>query len=64
METKYIREFPPFFIWFTTLGITKILGVEGIKELYPTDLNFVEPYSKCCDGRGWVNFHINDGFLF
>jgi hypothetical protein len=42
----------------------KILGLESIKELYPTDLYFVEPYYECCDGRGWVNFHVNDGFLF
>jgi hypothetical protein len=42
----------------------KILGLESIKELYPTDLYFAEPYSKCCDGRGWVKFHVNDGFLF
>jgi hypothetical protein len=42
----------------------KLLGLESIKELYPTDLNFAEPYSKCCDGRGWVKFHVNDGFLF
>jgi hypothetical protein len=42
----------------------KILRLESIKELYPTDLNFVEQYSKCCDGRGWVKFHVNDGFLF
>ena len=42
----------------------KILGLESIKELYLTDLYFAEPYSKCCDGRGWVKFHVNDGFLF
>jgi hypothetical protein len=40
----------------------KILGLESIKKLYLTDLNFVEPYYKCCDGRGWVKFHVNDGF--
>jgi hypothetical protein len=42
----------------------KILGLESAKELYQTDSYFVEPYSKCCDGRGWVNFHVNDVFLF
>ena len=41
----------------------KILRLESIKELYPTDLNFDEPYSKCCDGKDLVKFHVNDGFL-
>jgi hypothetical protein len=40
----------------------KIIGLESTKELYRTDLNFAEPYSKCCDSRGWVKFHVNDGF--
>jgi hypothetical protein len=42
----------------------KTLGLESINELYPTNSYFVEPYSKCCDGRGWVKFHVNVGFLF
>jgi hypothetical protein len=42
----------------------KILGLESINELYPTNSYFAEPYSKCCDGRGWVKFHVNVGFLF
>jgi hypothetical protein len=42
----------------------KILGLECIKELYPTDSYCTEPYSKCCDGRGWVKFHVNDGFFW
>jgi hypothetical protein len=42
----------------------KILRLESIKELYQADSYFDEPYSKCCDGRGWINFHVNDGFLF
>jgi hypothetical protein len=42
----------------------KIIGLANIKELYLTDSYFTEPYSKCCDGRGWVKFHVNDDFLF
>jgi hypothetical protein len=33
----------------------KILGLESIKNLYATDSYFVEPFSKCCDGKGWEN---------
>jgi hypothetical protein len=42
----------------------KILGLESIKELYTTDPCFAEPYYKCHDGKGWENFHVQDGFLF
>jgi len=43
---------------------TKILGLESIKELYANDSYFVEPYSKCCGGKGWEKFHLHDVFLF
>ena len=42
----------------------KILGLENIKDLYATDSFFAEPFSKCCDGKGWEKFHLHDGFLF
>jgi hypothetical protein len=42
----------------------KILGLESIKELYATDSYFVEPYSKCCDGKRWEKYHKHDGILF
>jgi hypothetical protein len=42
----------------------KILGLESIKELYATDSYFVEPYSKCYDGKGWEKYHKHDRFLF
>jgi len=42
----------------------KILGLESIKDLYATDTCFAEPFSKCCDGKGWEKFHLHDGFLF
>jgi hypothetical protein len=42
----------------------KILGLESIKELYATDSYFAEPYSKCCNDKGWEKYHKHDGFLF
>jgi hypothetical protein len=42
----------------------KILGLESIKELYATDSCFAEPFSKCCDNKGWEKYHVRDGFLF
>jgi hypothetical protein len=42
----------------------KILSLKSIKDLYAVDLYFAEPYSKCCDGKGWEKFHLHDGFLF
>jgi len=42
----------------------KILSLESIKDLYATDTCFAEPFSKCCDGKGWEKFHLHDGFLF
>jgi hypothetical protein len=42
----------------------KIFGLEGIKDLYATDSYFVDPFSKCCAGKGWQKFHLHEGFLF
>jgi hypothetical protein len=30
----------------------KVLGIESIKELYPADQEFLEPYAKCTAGKG------------
>ena len=42
----------------------KVPGLEAIKELYATDLVFVEPCLKCQEGKGWGKYHLHDGFLF
>ena len=34
----------------------KILGLENIKDLYATNSFFAEPFTKCCDGKGWKKF--------
>jgi hypothetical protein len=42
----------------------KTFVLESIKDLYATDSYFVEPFSKCCAGKGWEKFHLHEGFLF
>ena len=42
----------------------KVPGLESLKELYPTDHEFSEPYAKCTAGKGWEKYHMHDGFLF
>jgi hypothetical protein len=42
----------------------KIFGLKSIKDLYATDSYFVEPFSKCCAGKGCEKFHLHEGFLF
>lgn len=42
----------------------KVPGLESLKDLYASNHEFSEPYSKCKDGKGWDKFHIHDGFLF
>ena len=42
----------------------KVLGLENIKELYPANIEFLEPYAKCTTKKGWEKYHIHDGFLF
>jgi hypothetical protein len=42
----------------------KVPGLESIKELYPTDHEFSEPFANCTTGKGWEKYHIHDGFLF
>jgi hypothetical protein len=42
----------------------KILDLESIKELYATDSYFAEPYSKCCNDKGWENITSTMDFYF
>jgi hypothetical protein len=42
----------------------RVLGLENIKELYPANVDFSEPYSQCTTRKGWEKYHIHDGFLF
>jgi len=42
----------------------KVPGLEGLKDLYHNDHEFVEPYAKCTAAKGWEKYHIHDGFLF
>jgi len=41
----------------------KVPGLENIKELYPADHDFSEPYAKCITRKGWEKYHVHDGFL-
>lgn len=41
-----------------------MLGIESIKDLYPVDHEFSEPYAKHTTGKGWEKYHMFDGFLF
>ena len=42
----------------------KIFGLETIKDLYATDLDFKEAFSHCKDGRTWNKYALIDGLLF
>ena len=42
----------------------KIFGLETIKDLYATDLDFKEAFSHCKDGRTWNKYALVDGLLF
>jgi hypothetical protein len=41
----------------------KIFGLETLKELYATDLDFNDAYENCREGRTWQKFVIHDGLL-
>jgi hypothetical protein len=41
-----------------------IFGLEMLKELYATDLDFKEAYDNCREGRTWQKFVIHDGLLY
>ncbi|KAK1680853.1 hypothetical protein QYE76_041701 [Lolium multiflorum] len=41
-----------------------ILGLEEIKELYPSDSFFGPIFSKCSVDRGFDDFYLHNGYLF
>ncbi|KAK1601999.1 hypothetical protein QYE76_027104 [Lolium multiflorum] len=41
-----------------------ILGLEEIKELYPSDAFFGPIFAKCSVDRGFDDFYLHDGYLF
>src|SRR5437016_11009427 len=42
----------------------KIFGLETIKGLYATDLDFKDAFANCREGRTWQNFLLRDGLLY
>jgi hypothetical protein len=42
----------------------KIFGLEMLKELYATDLDFKDAYKNCREGRSWQKIVIHDGLLY
>jgi hypothetical protein len=42
----------------------KIFGLETLKELYATDLDFRDAYENYRQGRTWQKFVIHDGLLY
>jgi len=42
----------------------KIIGLEIIKSLYATYLDFKEAFEHCRDGRTWNKYSLIDGLLF
>ena len=38
----------------------KIFGLETIKELYATDLDFKEVLEHCTEGKAWNKYVLND----
>jgi hypothetical protein len=42
----------------------KSFGLESIKELYATDVNFKDAYENCREGRTWNNYVLQDGLLY
>ena len=41
-----------------------VLGLEEIKDLYPSDVFFGPLFEKCSPNRGFQDFHLHKGFLF
>ncbi|KAK1595957.1 hypothetical protein QYE76_059204 [Lolium multiflorum] len=41
-----------------------VLGLEEIKELYPSDAFFGPIFAKCSVDRGFDDFYLHDGYLF
>jgi hypothetical protein len=42
----------------------KIFGLETIKGLYATDLDFKDPFENCREGRTWQKFLLREGLLY
>jgi hypothetical protein len=42
----------------------KIFGLESIKELYGTDVDFKDAYENCREGRTWNKYVLKDGLLY
>jgi hypothetical protein len=42
----------------------KIFGLESIKELYATDIDFKDAYENCRERRTWNKYVLQDGLLY
>jgi hypothetical protein len=42
----------------------KIFGLESIKELYATDIEFKDTYENCREGKTWNKYVLRDGLLY
>jgi hypothetical protein len=42
----------------------KIFGLETIKGLYATDLDFKDAFKNCREGRMWQKFLLCEGLLY
>jgi hypothetical protein len=42
----------------------KLFGLEYIKELYATDVDFKDAYENCREGRTWNKYVLQDGLLY
>jgi hypothetical protein len=42
----------------------KFFGLESIKELYPTDVDFKDAYENYREGRTWNKYVLQDGLLY
>src|SRR6266508_29492 len=42
----------------------KIFGLETIKGLYATDLDFKDAFENCREGRTWQKFVLRDGLIY
>jgi hypothetical protein len=52
--------------WYTMLSQLdhKIFGLESLKELYATDVDFKDAYENCREGRTWNKYVLQDGLLY
>ncbi len=42
----------------------KIFGLETINELYAADLDFIDAFENCREGRTWQKFVLREGLLY